>query len=298
MGVNLAGGATSGVALLLDDVSANPVGLRAGRIQGTTTNALLHADGSWTGSLANPAAPWAVRITSGRASGALLDITANTATSLTVAAASLADLGVASGDSFELVALDTLGTLFGSTTLLSGPTPATADVVQVRSGTVWVSYFLDSTRGYWRRSSGLISNCDNTVIRPGTGLLVTRRGSAMPLVFTGRVLGGQFRFPVSNAGSTVLSQGFPTDTTLSGLAVQGLLPGWRAGTSVSAADSLALFNGSTWTPYVFNGRSWQTPAGVNCDNVTVPADALLLIQRPGTKPGTTDLLRPSSIVTP
>ncbi len=276
--------------LLFDDTSATPAGVRAGRIETVSGDTIGLTGANWSAGLTNPAAPWALRFTSGAAEGRLVDITASTASTLSLGGLHLAMLGVAPGDRFELVALDTLGTLFGSNTLQGGTSAASADVVQLRSGAAWIPYYYDTTLGFWRRTSGVAVNGNNTVVRPGSGILILRRGAPLGLTISGRVLGSSFRQPVNNASSTVITAGFPTDTTLGDLAVQTLLPGWRNGTVASVADAVGLHNGTTWVPYYFNGVNWQTAAGVNASATAIPAGSALLIQRPGSTAGTTDLV--------
>lgn len=279
---------TTVFGVALDDATAPSAGIRAGRIESFTATTLTNNAGGWTGNLANPAAPWAVRITSGASAGKLLDVAANTPTTLTLSGADLTALGLVAGtDTFELVAMDTLGTLFGSNTLLGGTSAATADNVQVRSGASWLVYFYDTNLGCWRRTIGPATNSNNVLIRPGTGVQIVRRGPALALTFTGRVPATAFRTTINNASSTVIHAGFPTSTSLGALAVQTLLPGW------SAADTVSLFNGTAWVSYSFNGTSWQpaTGAPANSDALAIPAGALLTIQRPGAAAGTTDLVR-------
>ena len=282
-------GATTAFGLPLDGLGATPIGLRAAKIETLTATTLTQSLRAWTGNLANPAAPWALRLTSGAAAGKLLDLAANTTTSLTVTGADLLALGVVPGDTFELVPLDTLGTLFGAGTFQGGTSSANADVVQLRSGTAWLAFYYDTTLGFWRRTSGTATNANNVVLRPGAALLVLRRAASLTLTFPGRVLGTAFRTPVNNAGTTGTTTGFPTDTTLAGLALQTRLPGWRAGTATATADSVGLYSGTAWVPYLYNGSNWQTAAGVNADALSLPAGTVLLLQRPGATAGTTDL---------
>jgi hypothetical protein len=116
---------------------------------------------------------------------------------------------------------------------------------------------------------------------------VLRRGTALTLTFTGRVPAFTFRAPINNASTTVIHNGFPTDTTLGALAIQTLLPGWQS------TDQVALYNGSAWVSYFYNGSFWQPSTGpaTNSDSLAIPAGTLLTIQRPGATPGTTDLVR-------
>ncbi len=295
----LAGGApaapvTTVFGLPLDDAIAPVAGIRASRIESFTASTLTQSLGGWTSSLANPAAPWAVRLTSGPSAGKLLDVTANTATTLTVSGADLTTLGLTAGtDTFELLPMDTLGSLFGSATLLGGTSASTADNVQVRSGASWLVYFYDTNLGFWRRTIGPATNSNNVLIRPATGVQIVRRAPALTLTFTGRAPATAFRTAINNASTTVIHAGFPTDTTLGALAAQTLLPGWHSAATAAAADTISLFNGTAWIGYFHNGAFWQpaTGAAVNSDATAILSGALLTIQRPGAVAGATDFVR-------
>ena len=286
--------ATTVFGVPLDDPAPPPAGIRAGRIESFTANTLVNASGGWSANLAAPTAPWFVRLTSGPSAGKLLDITSNTATTLTVSGADLTTLGLTAGtDTFELLPVDTLSTLFGSSTLLGGVSASAADNVQVRSGTSWLVYFYDTNLGFWRRTIGPATNSNNVLIRPTAGVQIVRRAPAVTLTFTGRVPATAFRVAVNNASSTVIHAGFPTDTTLGSLAIQTLLPGWRSAATAAAADTVSLFNGTAWIGYFHNGSFWQPTTGpaANSDALAIPAGGLLTIQRPGTATGATDLVR-------
>jgi hypothetical protein len=157
----------------------------------------------------------------------------------------------------------------------------------VRSGASWLVYYYDTNLGFWRRTIGPATNSNNVLIRPSAGIQIIRRSAALSLTFTGRVPATPFRVAVTNASTTALHTGFPTDTTLGALAAQTLLPGWRNGT-----DLLGLSNSTVG--YVFNGSFWQPSSGpaTNSDALAIPAGTLLVIQRPGATSGTTDLVRP------
>lgn len=285
--------ATTPFGVPLDDPSAPAAGLRTGKIESFTVNTIANAAGGWTGNLAAATAPWLVRITSGPSSGKTLDITSNTTTTLTVSGADVTTLGLTAGtDTFELVPMDTLWTLFGNT-LQGGASAGVADNVSVRNGVSWLVYFYDTNLGYWRRTIGPATNSNNTPIRPQSGVQILRRGTALTLTFTGRAPATPFRAPVANASSTVIHAGFPTDTTLGGLAVQSLLAGWRSNASAASADQVSLYSGTAWVSYFHNGSFWQPVSGPATDSgaAAIPAGTLLTIQRPGVTPGTTDLVR-------
>lgn len=291
MNVAIAGGTPGApritpLGIPLDRTSVPPAGIRAGRIESFTANTVTQSGGGWTANLAGPVSPWMLKITSGPAAGRTLDIVSNTATTLTLSGADLTMLGLVAGtDTFELVRMETLSSLFGSAALLGGTSASVADNVQVRSGATWLAYYFDTNLGYWRRTIGPATNSNNVLIRPQGGVQIVRRAAALTLTFTGRIPATPFHAPVNSASSTVIHSGFPTDTTLGALAVQTRLPGWTGG------DLVGLYNGTTWITYSFNGSFWQPAAGpvTNTDATAIPAGALITIQRAGAASGTTDL---------
>lgn len=291
MNVAIAGGTPGAptitpVGIPLDRTSVPPTGIRAGRIESFTANTVTQSGGGWTANLAGPMSPWMLKITSGPAAGRTLDIVANSATTLTLSGADLTTLGLAAGaDTFELVRMETLSSLFGSAALQGGTSASVADNVQIRSGTTWLAYYFDTNLGFWRRTIGPATNSNNVLIRPQSGVQIVRRAAAVSLTFTGRVAATPFHATVNNASSTVIHRGFPTDTTLGTLALQTRLPGWKGG------DLVSLHNGTTWIAYSFNGSFWQPAAGpvTNTDTTAIPAGALITIQRTGATSGTTDL---------
>lgn len=292
LNVTLAGsGATTTFGVPFDDPTGPASGLRAAKVEALTATTLTNSSGGWSpGVLAASAAPWAVRITSGAAAGLFAEVSGNTATTLTLKNVNLTTAGVTAGDTFELVSLDTLGTFFGASTLTGGTASATADLVKLY-GSAWVSYYYSTSLNYWRLAAGPTTDYSNLVLRPSTGLQVTRRGTSLTLPLVGRVLGTKFRAPVANAGSTLLNLAYPMDTTLGGLAVQTRISGWRSGTT-SAADQVYLYNGSAWIGYVFNGATWQTlSGGAASDSVAIAAGSALLVTRPGSTSGTTDFIQ-------
>jgi uncharacterized protein (TIGR02597 family) len=291
---DIAGAAITPFGVPLDDHSSPPAGIRAGRIESFTANTISASGAGWTANLGNPSAPWYVRITSGPSEGKLLDITANTATTLTVSGANVTTLGLTAGvDTFELVPADTLWSFFGADTVQGGTSAATADNVQVRSGTSWLAYYFDTNLGHWRRTLGPVANLNNVRIRAESGVQIVRRGGGLTLTFAGRVPTTTFRAPINNASTTGIHAGFPTDTTLGALAIQTLIPGWRSNAVAANADSVALYQGNAWVSYFHNGSFWQAVNGaaVDSSNVPISAGSLMTLQRPGGTPGTTDLVR-------
>lgn len=131
--------------------------------------------------------------------GALFLISANTSTqvSLTTGGYSLVtttptvgtQLQVAVGDKFEIVAANTLGSVFGagSVALQTGASASVADNVLAYSPSTngWITYFHDGTS--WR-DAAVSGNQNNVVIAPDAALFVLRRATtAVDLYFSGTV---------------------------------------------------------------------------------------------------------------
>jgi hypothetical protein len=248
----------------------------------------------WTDSaLATAAFPYAFRITSGTAIGSTFTITANTTDTLTTTGVDFTTLGLvtgASGDSFRLIPVDTLNTLFGSTTLLGGTSSTDADIVTL-SSTSQSSYYYNSTLGRWVRTIGPTTDRGNTIIAVDSAVTVTRKSSAMTLRFTGRVPDVRFSLVVANAGNTYTHTGFPTDVTLGVLSLQTALSGWVS--SASTADILWVDIGGGSAAYFHNGSNWQRTIGpaTNRDSVNILAGTPIIIFKRGTASGSSLLIR-------
>jgi hypothetical protein len=290
---------TTPVAVPLNDTAIPFVGaLATGKIESFTATTITNANGGWSGNLADPASPWLLRIMSGPSAGLLVDIVSNTSSTITLTGVDVTTLGLTAGSSsFKLVPVDTLATLFGSTTLMGGTSGDLADNVVVFSGGVFVSYYYDTSLGYWRRSgSSSTANRNNTQLRPESGFLISRRGPTMDLVFTGTVPETQLVVKTLNTGNAVINSGFPTDTTLAAFAANTLVPGWRSAATADSADQVVLFSGGVWTSYFFNGTNWRrsfSSSQVSRDTTPISSTAPLIIFRPSGLSGQfTNLVRP------
>jgi len=268
MNTTYATGTTTCFGLMLDDTSATPNGLRAAPIESFTANTIANSAGVWSGNLANPATPWAVRLTSGAAAGKIFDITANTATTLTLSGPALTTLAVAVGDTFELVSLDTLSTLYGATPCKEALPPRPPTSYNCAAVATWIAFYYDTALGFWRRTSGTASNSNDTIIRPGSGVLLLRRGPTLTLTLTGRVLGTAFRASVNNASTTGLTAGYPMDTTLAGFGLQNLLSGWRAARLRALPIRLVCITAHLGAVSL-QRHLWQTTTGVNSDTIVI-----------------------------
>lgn len=273
---------TTSFALPLHD---SPVagGSMRGVISSRTATTLNVSAANWTsGGLAMAEFPYAVRITSGTAEGLTALITANTADTVTVSGADFVALGVAAGDRYSIIPVDTLNSLFGSNTLLGGTSSADADIVTL-STTSQLSYYYNTSLGHWVRITGPTTDRGNTPILPDSVVSVVRKSSQLSLTLTGRVPDSGVMVAVSNLGSTYSHSGFPTDTTLGSLALQNRISGWVSSPSSASADLVGINSGGSWLYYFHNGTNWQRITGpaTNRDGIVIPAGTALRYYRVG-----------------
>jgi len=295
MPYTLAQNATASVGFPLTETPAF-----VGPVLSFTTNAIQAGGVAWTpGQFAVAGAPYFVAITSGQQVGRILPVTTNTTDTLTL---DTGDTGLdasgftlvtgATADTFELFAGYTLGTFFG-TTAISGVLPSgiqggtsafTADGVQIYNGVKFVTFFFNTTVNAWTMVNGGTTDQTNTILPPGQGLLITRRGPTATLWLAGRVPSTSLLTKLPNASTTAVSVRFPTDTTLAGLAFSG--PGtWIQSNSIFTADSVNLWNGIKWVPYFKNtGGVWNVLNGGTADQgaTVIPAGTAVLIIKRGT----------------
>lgn len=257
-------------------LTANGISGQAnGRITAVGTNTITNSAAGWTdAALAAAGNPYFINFTSGANAGRMFQITANTATQLTVNPQGL-DLTAqsfvvgGSGDTYEIVQGDTLLGLLGTpaTTGVLGGTLAqfnsnTIDKIAVNepiSGVAF-SYYFDTSASQWRRF-GTSANQGNLVISPKSGLLYSRiAASPLTLTLLGKVPASTSVCQVPSAGTALMAQYFPTDTTLNGLNVQSI-PSWKIananGVTIASSDRVIVKNGTTLFSYYYDASSSQ-----------------------------------------
>jgi uncharacterized protein (TIGR02597 family) len=282
----------SSFSIPLHDI-AGASGATVGAIASFTTTTLTVTNAGWTdGALATVQYPYAVRITSGTAAGYTYSITANTTDTLTIAGADPSAIGVLAGDSYRLIPIDTLNTLFGAGTFLGGASAAAADIVTLSSN-AQLSYYYNTTLSRWVRTTGPTTDRGNIAIPLDSAITVSRKSTAMTLRFLGAVPRERFVIVVPNAGSTYTNTGFPTDVTLGTLALQSLVPGWVSSATAANADTLSVSTGGGFLNYFYNGTNWQRTTGpaTNRDSINIPAGTPILIFKRGAASGTSLLAR-------
>jgi hypothetical protein len=95
---------------------------------------------------------------------------------------------------------------------------------------------------------------------------------------------------VKNAGTTFVSQFWPTDTTLG---TSGLSTVVTSGATVSSADTVVLFANGAATTYFFNGTNWKRVAlgTPNADTTPLLIGTAIQVIRKGATSGYTTLVQ-------
>jgi hypothetical protein len=281
----------------------------AGTITGVTSNTIVNTNAGWSsGALSAPTTPYIVQITTGTAAGRQFLIasstntagaisgTANTANTLTVssvdaAQVNLSNIGVAIGDQYKIYACDTLSSFFGTpgTTGVSGGTStANADTIVFQVNGAASTYYYNTSLLRWTKVAGGNPDSSNVALPPYSGVTYSRLANTpLSFVVTGQVPTIEREMSIKNAGGTVISQFWPTATTLSNVGLQ-TIPGWTSGASVAVADTVVLVNtnGSAST-YWYTGTNWKKVAGGSpiSDSTLVEPGTAIQITKKGTATG-------------
>jgi hypothetical protein len=270
--VTINGASTTATSLPLDNTP-----LARNAVQAVTSSTLTVVNaGTWV----TTATPCALRLLSGQGSGRTFSITAQAGNVLT-----LASLGVnliqlvAPGDLYEILPLDTLSSLYGSTSplLTTGISPNVADTVLMWNGTTWVTYF--DYLGSWRQV-GSFSTFNNTPLPLGAGVLITRHGaSAVKYQIIGRVPEVALSQYTAPGGTTFLGGAYPLSTTIGTMGF-ATAPAWASGISPNVADNVLVWNGTTWlTFFRYNSHWYQVGILSPSDTYSIqPGQPLLVIR--------------------
>lgn len=213
---------------------------------------------------------------------------------LTTSAPSTTQTQAAAGDSVEILPANTLGTLFGTSSVpfQTGASANAGDNVLLFNGTSWDVYYHNGTN--WKKS-GNLANQNNTIVLPDRGMFIVRRAtSTLNLTFLGTVPSTTEKTDIPGPGSSFRANRFPVDFTLKGstnpLNLQNL-PGWQSGASASAADNVYLWNGTSWSVYYYNGTNWKKSGNLAIqDNTTIPLGTAMFIVRQSSAAGSNSTL--------
>jgi hypothetical protein len=283
----------------------------AGIITGVTASTISNSNAGWTaGALSQPATPFLIQITSGAAEGRLFLIsssantggaiagTANTGTTVTVSSidttqVNLTTLGIVAGtDTYKIFACDTLSSFFGTpatSNVQGGTAAASADTIVAVSNGVPSTYFYNTTSAKWVKVAFGSPDASNVALLPYYGVQYSRlANTALSFVVTGQVPTQQREVAVKNSGTTVVSQFWPTDTTLG---TSGLSSVVTAGATATLADTVLLTANGVVSTYFYNGTNWKKVAfGTPTADTTVLAiGTSMQIVRKGSASGYTTL---------
>ena len=247
-----------------------------GTVQALTTGAFTVASaGNWS----TTGSPYALRLLSGGGSGATFVITGQSGNVLTLATNGI-DLTqlAAVGDTYEVMPLETLGTLFGTTNVpfQTGSSAISADNIDLWTGTAWSTFYNNGTN--WKQAGSLLTQ-NNTLIPPGAGWLTIRQGSSSFTIYViGRVPEVALRQFVPN-GQTFIAGISPLPATFSSTGFAAAT-NWLDGASAIAADDVLTWSGTAWSTFYNNGTNWkQAGSLLNQNNTVVPGGQPFLIVR-------------------
>jgi len=289
-------------------------GQSAGTITGITASSISNSNAGWApGALSQPESPYLIQITSGAAEGRMFLIassaatggalpgTANSATTVSISSADTAQvdlttLGIVAGtDTYKIYACDTLSSFFGTpatTGVLGGANVATADsVVAVVNGTA-SSFFYSTTNNRWSRAVLGTPDASNVALVPYSGVQYSRLPSTpLSFVVTGAVPTVPRQMAVKNSGTTLISQFWPTDSTLSTSNLHTVV---NSGASAAVADTVVLTSGGNVTTYFFDGTNWRRVVlgSPIADTTPIPVGTTVQIVRKGDAGGFTLLSQP------
>jgi uncharacterized protein (TIGR02597 family) len=242
----------------------------------SVTSTSVTVSGASFGNLSDTSSPYSLRVTSGSIAGANLYISANTADTLTFdfdLSSVSSTTGISVGDTYEIVEIDTLSSLFGGPSdgvIFAAANQADADIVYILSGGAWLAHYHNGNN--WVRKSGRSTiNSDDLPLTSDTAILFSRLStSSTSYVLTGTVPSTDSTLKLNANGFTFLSNNTPADITLGNLALHNA-SGFEVG---ATGDSIYLYTGGSWLKYNYDGTNWIRKSGRSTlisNDVVIPA---------------------------
>jgi len=287
------------ISVPLLDSASSIGGQSVGSISGFSASTITSASAGWTPSqLSTAAAPYLILITSGSAKGSmwLISTTANnTAETVTISAddqvnTDLTQIGLAVGDGYKIIPCDTLASLFGTpatTGVLGGANQTVADTLQILINGSTKTYFYSTTNNRWTQQTLGSPDASNTPLRPYVGIQYGRLANTnLQITATGNVPVIDREVQVKNSGLTLLSQYWPTDSTLASLGLN-TISGWTSGANGTVADTVQINTTGTTKTFYFDGTNWRqvTLGSPIKDTEPVPVGASLILNQKGSQSG-------------
>ena len=236
-------------------------------------------------------------------SGVIVDITANTATSITVDT----DLsGVAdSGAGYVVKEHMTLADAFGadnSAGFTSGGDSASSDLVYVMSsdgaGSYTTYYYQTDSFGFlggtgWRLNGDASTDASNATIMPDQGVIIARAAAGdLSVVLSGsvNVIDHSLSIP---AGFSLVAYPFPVDVTLNDSGIYSATNGYVSGGDSASSDIVyVLQSDGTFVNYYYQtdsfgflgGTGWRLAGDASTDvgdTFEIPAGSSVIIKHTG-----------------
>lgn len=214
--------------------------------------------------------------------GLIVDIVSTAPTSLTLAE----DLSAAlqGNEPYQIRKHHTLNSLFPADSGLNGGFFASlADQVGLfdPATEATFTFFYHSSRQQWESTTVAGVDAGDTIIHPGQGMIISRRGTDdLGIKVLGTVRGNKTLVPIED-GFNVLGNVVPIDVSLDQLAFENSLTG---GVFASLADQVSLFDaisGATQSFFYHTVRQqWEATnqAGVDAGNAVIPAGGGFIIK--------------------
>lgn len=211
---------------------------------------VITSSGSSFGTLSDAAAPNAVKVTSGSLAGTYFPIASNTADTITVSG-DVSSLVV--DDTFEVVAVDTLSSLFGDPAdgAIIGGAKSVADIIYIITSVGgWDKYFHNNSN--WVQDRRGNPNADNVQISPDSGVLISRTDpSDTSFILTGTVPSTQSVVNINASGFSVWPQSFPQDIELQATGIQNVA-------DLTSDDTLYIGTSTGgWDKFFHDGTNWR-----------------------------------------
>jgi hypothetical protein len=287
------------VSVPLLDSASSIGGQSVGTISGFTSTTISNSAAGWTpGQLSAASAPYLIQITSGAAKGSMFLISTtvnNTANTVTISAddqvnTNLTQIGLANGDGYKIIPCDTLASLFGtpaSTGILGGANQTVADTIQIVFNGSTKTYFYSTTLNRWTQQTLGSPDASNTPLRPYVGIQYGRLANTnLQITATGNVPVIDREVPIKNSGLTLLSQYWPTDSTLASIGIN-TISGWTSGANATVADTVQINTTGTTKTFFFDGTNWRqvTLGSPIRDTEPVPIGSSVILNQKGSASG-------------
>lgn len=291
--LNASGNAGGGTTLSFRGLGMTRAIEYQGSAEGVTSNTLVDNDATWTDNQFNsPNGAYFVEITSGPQSGTTYDIQTTTAATKTLTLVQNLGAGVAAPVSFKVRKHWTLATVFGPSNEggLGGGDAATADQVLVQNGTVYDSYYYQTSGAGgtgWRKVGTPDVDASGRVFLPEDGLILKRKQTAAAnVVLMGAVKMGQTSVPIIS-GNNLIGNVYAANLTL---ASSGLYTGNSAtgvaGGDFTEADQVLIWNGTSYDSYYYQtvglgGTGWRKGGDAVADAgaTAIPVGSSIILKR-------------------